>query len=274
MRHPHNRGLAWNYLVGLEEARGEWIWTLSDDDPVSPQALEQILERTRTSGAGVVQGASVLHAQPVRRHHAPGTWLADPVHMGHILFAPTYVYRNDAVRPHLRVFADGIHSFAPHTFLILHLLDRGLVDLETVPEIWLESVGEAQWDPLWFMDRIPALLDATATEATRRRLALLLWDQMHDWFLHYTLRRETPSEERMRTWIRSAGRSSGRLAREAGCGARLGLWMGRLVRRGPDRFVRSRARKRIWLGLLRGIGPGPATELWKIRAARWKGKPA
>ena len=134
MRNVTNVGAGANVTRCFELVDTPWIWTLSDDDPVKPDAVVGILDViARNPTASTINMQSTLipneHRRPpdLELHCNTVAELAENLDfMPNLLLSSTGVFRVAAARAVLRKAYISLNTVAPHLAIMLSTLDAGL----------------------------------------------------------------------------------------------------------------------------------------------------
>jgi glycosyltransferase involved in cell wall biosynthesis len=200
---PVNGGGGRNFLRCYEECSTEWLWLLSDDDPISARAVADLLRLIQDCPADFIHTASPLcpHTAEVVVAEVPSLLRQDTV--GALLWISTGVYRCHAFRPLLRHYAESISSWGPQMVMVLKLLEeqRGKV-LITQTRLITDSPYEApRWSTLDFISRFSQLPGYLLVPGDQALLAQLIADECYQRMLLVGLR-ELDTPEKIRRWQR------------------------------------------------------------------------
>jgi len=137
VRNITNVGAGANVTRIFELVETPWVWTLMDDDPVHPDAVEGILaaiERNPTAASINMQSTAI--PEDIRRpadrevHCASVADLATHLDfMPNLLLSSTGVHRVAAARAVLRHAYISLNTVAPHIAIMLSTLDAGLGEI-------------------------------------------------------------------------------------------------------------------------------------------------
>jgi len=149
-----NGGAGWNFARCIGESQSEWVWILSDDDPVCETAVDELLGLLSTN-----QTCDFIHA-------FPGLYTDEAVvsdipslfqktGFNQLLWISTCIYRTDAFLPLLEVFHESIFTWAPQVVVVLRLLESGKGKVLLSPANLFGPLGRpAEWSPLGFLSRV------------------------------------------------------------------------------------------------------------------------
>ena len=125
----NNTGGNHNIFRCFEGCQSEWIWTLSDDDAISPTAIEDLLKIIKNTPADFVQTSS-----PAWRNYTDS--IIDDI--SQLLFPmvamSSCIYRLSAFRPLLFLYMESISTMVSTNIIVLALLENktGKVFLSTL----------------------------------------------------------------------------------------------------------------------------------------------
>jgi len=153
----------------FEECQTEWLWILSDDDPISASAVADLLRLIEHCQADFIHTSA-----PGCQHDADTTiddisQLLKHASVGALLWVSTGVYRNSSFRPLLRFYTESISTWGPHMVLVLALLEKqaGKV-LVSSTRLITQFPGPTRWSTLDFIVRfshLPEYLQASRDQA-------------------------------------------------------------------------------------------------------------
>ncbi|MFP5500948.1 MAG: glycosyltransferase family 2 protein, partial [Candidatus Sericytochromatia bacterium] len=176
VRHHTNLGMSGNLTRCFERCETEWMWLLSDDDAVQPDAIKTIYRRIAAHPECIYFNFSSALARRETAHVTRG--LAEFVecmdYFGNVLFMSVGVYRTPAVRRQVRFGCHYGYSFAPHVAILLAAIGPA----ETccyAPEEVVTWNPVREWPLVPFSLGIMTLLelpmDVRAFQALRHRIA-------------------------------------------------------------------------------------------------------
>lgn len=166
-----------NILRLLEEAHGDFVWLLGDDDHIAPDAIRNIRSAIADAPTAVYWNfCTDTWSRPIRAE-ACGVkeFLARLDDWANVLFMSAGVYRADAVRPFVRYGYHFSYSMAPHVAMLLLALEGGgtAVFESRAVVTWH---APAQWSPLNAYLGFPTLLDLPLPADAIRTLRVRLRD--------------------------------------------------------------------------------------------------
>jgi hypothetical protein len=198
---PVNGGAGRNFLRCYEECPTEWLWLLSDDDPISASAVADLLRLIQDCPADFIHTASPLcpHAAEVVVADLPQ--LLRQATVESLLWISTGIYRRRAFRPLLRHYVESISSWGPQMVLVLKLLEeqRGKVLISQTRLITDPPHEAPRWSTLEFLSRfiqIPGYLQAPGDQTL---LAQQISDECYQRMLLIGLR-ELGTPAKIRRW--------------------------------------------------------------------------
>jgi glycosyltransferase involved in cell wall biosynthesis len=170
VRNRFNIGACGNICRCFEEATGEWMWMLGDDDITDPDAIRNILDEIRKSSpnpkiAGFTCSTGIFdysESQLISSFEALCEELSDPIKLCNAIFISAHVYRLKLVQPHLRDAYLSISSYAPHLVIMLRCIESEL-DWKYLP---FKSVhhtppnSSTSWNPEIISAGLPLLLES------------------------------------------------------------------------------------------------------------------
>jgi len=179
-RATENGGMCRNFLRCFEECQTKWLWVLSDDDPVSPTAIKELLALLEN------QTCDFIHTSIGGPSYAANTVVSDVESLfQHTSFTmlnwlSSGIYRVSSVQPLLRVFNDSMFTWCPHSVVILSLVESrgGKVLLSNVNLIGGEG-GAVGWSALDCLIRISLIPEYMAQPRNQKILAQSI---MHEWY--------------------------------------------------------------------------------------------
>jgi hypothetical protein len=174
-RSPHNYGAERNFLRCFEDCQTEWLWILSDDDPLRPDAVKSVLELT---GKGPFDLIQVSATPPYYREE---TVVTDPLALldhslpGLLNLISLTIYRMPAVRPLLSTYIEQITTMVAQLAIILKLLESGQSRMLLSPAVVLDASPDApRWSTLRWIQGMSMVLEFTKNERLQKRLATAL----------------------------------------------------------------------------------------------------
>ena len=201
---PFNCGMARNICKALEEADGEWVWVLGDDDPVVPDAVASALRMCAETGSGVVEfdsmGGEILEdrrlgdLQELYRYH-------DPIRS---LFISSHLFHKASVAPLFSILAPGCFTFGPHTALMIRMLEQASAPLWLRKQSLLVPVVTVKgWSTLEValgMSLIPEFIKTPSLQRQSARRLLMDLGWMHSFGLREIVNPETARRWKRITW--------------------------------------------------------------------------
>lgn len=143
-----NMGMCRNICRGLEEAETEWVWILGDDDPITPNAVSVALRWINETKATVIQFDSLCGK--IDRYDLISTVgelyaRYDPTLT---LYISSLLFKVPPLRKLYLVLSAAIFTYAPHTALIVRMLEMQSGSMELRPERLLREYGGRRWSTL------------------------------------------------------------------------------------------------------------------------------
>jgi glycosyltransferase involved in cell wall biosynthesis len=166
-----NRGISRNFMRVFEEMDSDWMWMLSDDDPVRPDALATLLQVINSTSAGTIafkaQGNSVAQ-DGVYRTVAE---FLEAHHVMNLSYISGMVFRRSAVEAGLSVLAPSAYTLLPHSMLALAALGKGHAIQTVAQEILIPQKGEHRVSRREFLLGLAAFPEFFSDPAVRKRIA-------------------------------------------------------------------------------------------------------
>lgn len=132
-RNPVNLGMSANFLRAFEIAESDWIWLLSDDDQVSPQALNSIVSAIRSYGrnCGFIKFSSSRSRPPFSGYKISS--LEELIEFNSksisnfngFIFISNGLYRTRDFKPLISIGYEHSHTYVPHFMMIVCLMNIG-----------------------------------------------------------------------------------------------------------------------------------------------------
>ena len=180
IRHAANVGGNANFLRCFESAGGEWLWTLGDDDPPFPDAVDRVLREIDRDPACIYINFScpTLGRGGPRTSDAWATGASELVAamdtFDNLLSISAGVWRTAAFMGRLRVGYEYCYSQAPQLALLLTVLGpdkRCRLSAATLFDNGAPEGGLAVWSYSKLALTLGTLLDLPLSDATRQALA-------------------------------------------------------------------------------------------------------
>lgn len=134
IRHAGNVGMSANFLRAFEIALTEWLWLLSDDDHIEPDALSHIMSAIDGAGeAGFLKFSSprsrpLQSAQTLDSLESFIEFNGRSAHdFNGFIFISNGVYRRVRFHPYLAIGYQHAHTYVPHFMMLTAFMsDRGV----------------------------------------------------------------------------------------------------------------------------------------------------
>lgn len=201
-----NMGLSRNMLLAFESARGQWLWTLGDDDGVLPNAVLTALALIKKySEAGVITFKSdTLRFNHEREYHELSDFLQ---HQGitDVMFQSSNLYHISKINQHLKVFAQGIVTLSPHLDLIFRMLETRTGSIQfSQTDVLGACDSTRRWSSLESALGISLHPTFIRDSVTRKQAAISAWFKTR-WMHKYGLREisDAPSFARWKQLTRT-----------------------------------------------------------------------
>lgn len=167
-RNKSNVGLAANLCKCFEHAEGQWLWILGDDDAVTTNAVENIIEEIDNDdySLGYVSFSTSIYTHEAKRKFSNLSGFTDAkavrACLSNLLFISSGCYRTGALLPHLRAGHLMIYSHVPHLAILASMLadDKWCVVTSTKKLVNRSPYDPKEaWSYLKVISGLPALLD-------------------------------------------------------------------------------------------------------------------
>lgn len=184
VRNKRNIGMGGNISRCFELCETEWLWTLSDDDIVKPEAIEIIFEHISKHPDCIFFNFDVEHSQTRSKTHltrGQQEFVESIEFFGNAIFLSSGVYRSSVVSPNTRVAYHNAYSMAPQFAIVLHSLgEKGLCCWSHTPIVVFSAAPPDQtWSKINFALGVPTLLDAHLAPEVRQSFAKVLFRDSH-----------------------------------------------------------------------------------------------
>ena len=121
-----------NVLRCFENATGDWIWILGDDDALAPNAIEIVYQECQkaVNYSFINFGSTLLDLGGVKRRQNISTdgiseFIENIDNFSNLLFISAGIYKTKEIIKFLRCGYHNINTFAPHTAMLFELLQCG-----------------------------------------------------------------------------------------------------------------------------------------------------
>jgi len=197
-----NMGLSMNMLRAFQEARGEWLWTLGDDDAVRDDGVATALGLIEKHGdaAVIVTRSETLHFDADHSIDSLAGFFDQhgPLDAS---FMSANLYHLAQLRGNLKVMGLASFTLAPHCALMNQILERkaGRLQFSTVGLLG-PCDSNRRWSSLEFALGTCVSLEFIRDPVQQRRAAIGTWYQTR-WMQKYGLR-EVYDGESFSRWKR------------------------------------------------------------------------
>jgi hypothetical protein len=137
-----------NICRGLEEAETDWVWILGDDDPIIPNAVSIALGWITETKATVIQFDSLCGKIDQYDLISTAGELFTRYDPTLTLYISSLLFKVPPLRKLFLILSPAIFTYAPHTALIVRMLDMEVGSLELRPEKLLREYGGRRWSTL------------------------------------------------------------------------------------------------------------------------------
>jgi glycosyltransferase involved in cell wall biosynthesis len=199
----YNAGVVGNILRCFEHCSTEWLWILSDDDPIVPRAIEQLLSQIKNSPFDFIHTSTHLCSYRTDIVVSDPRVLLEWSTLPSLVWVSTGIYRTSAFHPLLWLLVSSASTWAPHTVAVLRLLEskQSKMLLSSV-ELISQPPGIARWPTLDFISGFSRLPEYLTDAANQRLAAQRIWTETVYWALLMGLR-ETIRKDQVRKWKRT-----------------------------------------------------------------------
>ncbi|XHR28014.1 MAG: glycosyltransferase family 2 protein [Chthoniobacteraceae bacterium] len=246
-----NCGAGRNIFRCFEECQTEWLWVLSDDDPISSTAISDLLSLLHT------QTCDLIHTSTADRTYDSDLILSDIASLfdytnfGSLLWISPAIYRTASFVPLFRMYNESISTWGPHLIMILALLESHggkvlLSPLRLIPDPSDPAHAWSTLDCILRLSQIPAYL----TQPSNQKL--LAERIFVEWFDGAFLKglREIKHSTDIYRWRRIYSQAKFNLKSYGAQGA-WGFFLHNWFRAGYRRCALNNFRQAFMLGLLR-----------------------
>jgi hypothetical protein len=177
VRHQLNVGGNANILRCLEFARGEWVWTLGDDDRPTGDSVRQILAAiAEHPDAGYLNFCTSI--QPSRQEFTVRTldeFLDDCDSFSNTLFISAGVFRREYYACYVQSALGYIHTSMPQVVLLLLGLMEGRIAVYSSRFIvgWDVAPSDQRW-PHYLLFQFTEIVEILPTFEMQRKMAALV----------------------------------------------------------------------------------------------------
>lgn len=189
-----NGGFGRNFLRCFEECQSAWLWILSDDDPVLPDAVEKLLQNVKNCTADFVHTSSQICRHDTEKYVNNIPDLLRCATFNSLLWISTGIYRVSAFRPFLGVFTESISTWGPHFVTLLTWLERQGGKVFISPIQLIVHSGKTEWSSLDCVIRFSHIPEYLKKPYNQSSIAQCIWQEVYYWALLLGLREITGSE--------------------------------------------------------------------------------
>lgn len=199
-RAARNCGISRNIIRCFEETDGDWVWTLSDDNPVRENDLAAIIGRIQSGNADIwtfkTLGNSVVSNTVC---HTTKEFLTCQTLLD-LGFLTATVYSRQAINAGLGVLAQGSYSLLPHCLLAIAAVRHGMRQGFSAEELCEQTDGEKRISRKEFALGAISTLEFFNEPSIRTRHARTLRGQTR-WMLISALA-QCESDDDLKDWRR------------------------------------------------------------------------
>jgi len=194
-----NMGLSRNMLLAFESAKGDWLWTLGDDDGVLSTAIQNALALVKNyEHAGVITFSNdTLNFDHEHEYHKLGDFL-NRQGITDVMFQSSNLYHIRKINKHLKTFAQGIITVSPHLDLIFRMLEDNTASIQfSQVELLGECDSNRRWSSLELALGISLHPNFIRDPEIRKQAAISAWFKTR-WMHKYGLREVSDSSSLIR----------------------------------------------------------------------------
>jgi glycosyltransferase involved in cell wall biosynthesis len=185
-----NGGANRNVLRCFEECQSEWLWVLSDDDPLTTSAVADLLNLIRTCPADFIHTSSHLCQHSANNLVSDIPQLLKQATISSLLWISTGIYRMDKFRPLLGISAESLFTWGSQTVIVLALLGKaqGTVLTSTTTLTISPLIEAPRWSTLDFIIRFCHVPEYLKNPADQKLVAQCICDEQYYWAMLTGLR--------------------------------------------------------------------------------------
>jgi len=199
---PCNFGGERNMLRCFDECRTEWLWVLSDDDPIAADAVASLLALIQNNSCDYIHVSSPVYRPATDVFITGVDQLLEQIPLSTLMLVSQGIYKMSSFRPVMRKMVESISTGGPRMVALLALLESGSGRaLFTPVSLIVEAPPPTpRWSTLDFIIRFSLVPDYLDQPSNKRAVAETLWRQFVDWALVVGLR-EAVDQEQIRRWM-------------------------------------------------------------------------
>ena len=181
-RNAVNIGLYANILRCFELSEDPYLWIVSDDDRIRPDAVANIIDCIEKGEFDYLMANDSRRPTLVKNGYGDGLEGLVRYFSGTASFLPTSVYRRDHFIPFLRIGYQYLSSGIPHLALVMASAAKGL-RWKTIDSVIVDFVPtrDGSYQRSVFYDGFPMLNHLAVDRAVRRELSQGIWDDLMGW---------------------------------------------------------------------------------------------
>ena len=200
-RAANNGGAGRNIFRCFEECQTEWLWILSDDDPIASGAVADLLQLIKHCHADFIHTSSPLCQHDAQIIVGDVSQLLKQASLASLLWISTVVYRIPSFRSLFWLYAESISTWGPQLVVLLAVLERQEgKGLASSTRLIIEPPGEPRWSTLDFIARFSHVPEYLQTSRHQTLVAGHIWEYYY-WALLGGLR-ELDNPAAIRRWQR------------------------------------------------------------------------
>jgi glycosyltransferase involved in cell wall biosynthesis len=175
----YNCGSGRNFYWCIEGSESEWVWLLSDDDPVSTTVVNGLVKLLTEQECDYVNASPGYNTDQVIADipsfcncNTSGNCL-----FTNLLWISTCIYRRSVFLPFAEVFHESIYTMASQVVAVLKYLEsgKGKILLSTFPLFASQPPDAPKWEPLNFLLRVSNSPGFLTSESNQKIMAKNMW---------------------------------------------------------------------------------------------------
>ena len=179
-RSPCNYGPTRNFLRCFEECQTDWLWILSDDDAMHPEAVVRILNVLRNTSSGFVLTSDFCPESPQERLAPTVRQLLDAAPLGPLFFISIMLFNAAKLRPYFSVVTEYAYTYASQLALVLVWMERTGGTAMIAPTTVLQATRIINdWSSLKAMVGLSQMPECLKVESDQRTMAMKVFSDCY-----------------------------------------------------------------------------------------------
>ncbi len=176
LRNTANIGAGANFLRCVEEARGDWLWILGDDDTVREDSLPTMIRAVEAHPDSLAICFSSVHDVHDTERNFIGrpALLAGIKSVGGYFFLSTNLYHRASMLREIRIGYVYNYSMVPIFCMLLAAIGDGRRVVES-PKSVVNTTAPNEWSPSLYYLSIMTTIESLGDESDRRALWKLIY---------------------------------------------------------------------------------------------------